>query len=344
MNIFIIDNASGGLRYDNRWEVVSTELNKLESVNKVFLIKEHKNNDYQFKSFHSMSALAPQIINCLRKHTKNGDIYIFANARDSLAVLLKEYCTEINLDIIIIGFWNDGTFHNYGNLRTKHRGHDFSWLTRFEKSLVGAYSFNLISVENKIHSFEEFYRPNKKDVYQYCPLPFDNALYKTKEEVNALDIDKSDIIVTNTTPTAIHENKLYDSFKREFEQYNVISLYDANLSVGEYRRLLKRSKIMLSLNTSDTDPYFTVESVALGCIPILPDIPIYQDMFDAQFLYPNKIIQPPYLNFIRGIDFISEKIRIIENNFVSLSNNDNTDKIIKKYFDSQPLKNLINSL
>lgn len=344
MNVFVVDNASGGLSHDIRWQIVCDDIRKIENVESVFFIKGHRNKDYGFTNFYNTGVLSSNIIHHLRNYAKKGSVFIFPNARDPLTLLLKEYSEAFDLDLILIGFWNDGSYYQHGDLRSKLRGKNYDWSERFERSLVSCYDYNLVTVESKLNTFRRIYSGRWQNRIMFCPLPFSSVIQNIKDSVKEYDIIKEDLIVMNTTPGSKHDAKLFESMQHEFTDFSFINLYQASLTPSEYRKVLARAKILLSINISDCDPYFVLESMVLGCTPILPDIPIYSEMFNSKWLYPNKLTKPPYLNFIRDGEIIREKIWNIQKDYVNLRNIEETERVAEKYFNSEPLKELIKNL
>jgi hypothetical protein len=344
MNIFVIDNASGGLSYDIRWQLVCDELRTLENVESVTFIKGHRNKDYMFSNFYSASTLSTNMVHHLRNYAKKGSVFIFPNARDPLTITLKEYSEAFDLDFKLIGFWNDGSFYQHGDLRTKLRGKNYDWSDRFERSLVACYDYNLVTVESKLHTFRRIYSGRWQNKIMFCPLPFSSVVDNIRKSVADYDIVKEDLIVMNTTPDSTHDIKLFEALQKEFTSFAFINLYQANLSPAEYRKVLARAKILFSINQADSDPYYVLESMVLGCIPILPDIPIYAELYNSKWLYPNKLTRPPYINFIREGEIIREKIWNIQENYVNLNIAEETEKIIERHFSSDTFKQIIKNL
>lgn len=344
MNVFVIDNASRGLSYDIRWQLVCEELKLFDNVDSVHFVKGHRNRDYTFNNFYSASTLSSNLIHYLRNYAVKNSVFIFPNARDPLTILLKEYSETFGLDFKLIGFWNDGSFYQHGDFRTLVRGKNYDWSDKFERTLISCYDYNLVTIESKLNTFRRLYSGRRQNKIMFCPLPFTSVVENIKDSIADLDIVKEDLIIMNTSPNSSHEMKLFHALEKEFESFSFINLYQANLTPSEYRKVLARAKILFSANRSDSDPYFVLESIILGCIPILPDIPIYTEMYDSDWLYPSRLTKPPYLNFIREGQIIRDKIWNIQKNYLHLHIQKKTENIVETYFSSEPFKQLITNL
>jgi hypothetical protein len=344
MNIFVVDNASHGLTYDIRWQLVCEDLKTINNVDSVHFIKGHRNRDYDVSDFFTQSALSSNIIYYLRNYAKKGSVFIFPNARDPLTILLKEYSEKFGLNYVLIGFWNDGSYYQNGDLRTNLRGKNYEWSNRFENSLVSCYDYNLVTIESKLETFRRIYSGRWQDKIMFCPLPYSLVVEDIRKSISDYDIIKEDLIVMNTSPGSVHDEKLFEALQKEYDSFAFVNLYQSKLTTLEYRKVLARAKILFSVNKSDTDPYFVLESMVLGCIPILPDITIYSEMFDSKWLYPNRLTRPPYLNFIREGEIIREKIWKIQKDYVNSQLTQETENVISKYFSSTTLKEILKTL
>ena len=82
----------------------------------------------------------------------------------------------------------------------------------------------------------------------------------------------------------------------------------------------------------------------VNCVPVLPDIPVYKEMFNEDYLYPEIVLKPPYLNYIRNREKIHEKVWNSVENYVSYDIQSELKRIHDTYYDSKHLKQLLCSL
>ena len=229
-------------------------------------------------------------------------------------------------------------------MRPKVGKPNYRWSISYERCIAESFDINLIASDLIHKRFLKIYPKSIHYKFLKCSLPFDTTLTLLKAGIDDLDIAREDLIILNTTPNADHDLTLYNAFQNEFPNYEFINVNDRPLEFVEYQRLLCRAKVVISVNKTDNDPYRIVESMMLGCIPILPDIPIYQDMFNSRWLYSSIIFKPPYLNFIRNREEIFEKIRLSVDNYLNLNIEDDVDLLKNKYYNSNELKNVLCTL
>lgn len=342
MRICVIDNASSGLTYDRRWEVVCDELRTYDFVTDVYLVSgDRHTGDYVLGDFSTHATITENLTTYLRLYAKPGTVFIFPNARDPLTFLVKNYSEQFRLKFVLIGFWNDGVFYQEGDLRTKLRGKNYRWSYHYEKSLVECYNYNLVSLQFKLDAFNRTYGTERTKAGIFCALPYSSVIEDVRRMLKGTDIHKDDTLVMNTNPNSVHDANLFKSVQTVLPELRIVNAYEGKYTAQEYRKLLARSKMLLSVNLSDADPYFVVESLVLGNLPILPDIVIYKEMFSEEYLYPQKMTRPPYLNFIRGFENIQEKIWNFEKDSLYYNIEQEAERIVIKYFNSEQLKNIL---
>lgn len=343
--LFFVDNAAHTVSEQHRWTLAITELKRALTDFEVISIsvgytqfkKYHESNRY-----HSMSALSAELVYHLKSTVDDDSVFIFADCRDPLALLLYDYRITYNKKFKVVGYWTDSVSFAQGNLRRKIKKSNYNWSVRYERCVADCFDVNLVS-SKLLEKRLQFIYPKMLNVQQ-CALPFDFSLNDISVDVSDLGIEKDDIIVMNTSPESIHDLKLFNALQTELPQYQFINVNETSLTYTEYRRLLARSKAVLSLNRTDTDPYTIVESMALGCIPILPDLPLYSEMFKSDWLYSSIALKPPYLNFIRNREQITEKVWNSVENYLNYNLTEEVDIITDKYYNSIHLKNVICNL
>ena len=79
---------------------------------------------------------------------------------------------------------------------------------------------------------------------------------------------------------------LFDEMaKRLGHKATFINTLDRNYTKDEYYELLSKSKIFVSFALQENFGISVLESVYLGCIPVLPNRLVYPEFYDKQFLY-----------------------------------------------------------
>jgi hypothetical protein len=340
--VYVVDNASQSVSEAYRWNLAIQDLQLNDSLYDVIPISL---NYLKFKKYHESNrihlstTLSSEISYHLKTTVTDNSIFLFANARDPLVTLLHEHRITYNKSFKIIGYWTDSVSFAQGNLRRKIKKSNYSWMVKYERCLADCFDVNLVGSKLLIKKLRTIYPAMLN--FQQCGLPFDSTLKDITNDIDTLDIHKDDIVIMNTSPESIHDIKIFDALQQEMPQFQFININDRSLTQPEYQRLLARSKVVLSLNRTDTDPYTILESMALGSIPILPDLPLYSEMFNNEWLYSNISLKPPYLNFIRNREEIIQKIWNSVENYLNYNLQNEVQEITNTYYNSKDLKQIL---
>ena len=340
--LFFVDNASHNVSENYRWNLAIKELQNNDCGYDIIPISiGHSNFKHYHESnkYHSSSALSSEITYHLKTSVDENSVFLFANARDPLVLMLHEYRITYNKKFKMIGFWTDSVSFAKGNLRRKIKKSDYNWTIKYERCIADCFDSNLVSSNLLLHKMKYIY-PAIINI-EKCSLPFDSTLKDISSDVHDLGIEKDDIIIMNTSAESLHDLKIFEALQTEFPQYQFINVGERNLAQSEYKRLLARSKVVLSLNRTDIDPYTIVESMALGSIPILPDLPLYTEMFNPEWIYSSITLKPPYLNFIRNREEITQKIWNSVENYINYSLQNEVEMIKNRYYNSNDLKEIL---
>lgn len=347
MKIFLVDNAAYGISESYRWRQVYETIKTFNESYQVYFITSGYSKFYKHdesNKHYTVNALSTDLLFHLKTNVDDNSVFIFANARDPLVLTLHEYRLITQRQFKIIGYWTDSVHFLYGDIRPKIKKANYSWSVAYERVLADSFDINLISSDLLYDRLLKIYPNHVKAKLQKCSLPFDSTLQLIKSGISDLDIQREDLIILNTSPDSNHDITLFNAFQNEFPEYQFINVNDRPLNFTEYQRLLARAKVVISVNHTDNDPYRIVESMMLGCIPILPDIPMYKDMFNERWLYSSIIFKPPYLNFIRNREEIFEKIRTSVENYLSLDIEGDIQILEDRYYNSSQLKNILCTL
>lgn len=339
MKLFFVDNASGGAAYDQRWKAVCAEFQNEPYVDNTYLISSKQAPETELAVFHSLGALTTKLMHHLKHDVDDDSIIIFANARDPLAIQLHQYRLVTKRKFKMFGFWSDGVYSIGGEVREKLRhGSGYRWSSYLEKTLAHGFDLNLLVTDRQLRYFVRDNGPVIGQKSVRCALPFSNTVKDIQEEMATYDIAKEDMVILNTPRGSLFNQQVFDFLVKDFPEYTCLNLHKTNMSSFNYRKELCRAKVVVSTSYSDANPYWIYESMSLGCIPLLPDIPIYKELFDEKWLYPAKVLTPPYLNFMRNLDLIHGRIRDSVENYLSYNLEEEVKKIHDVYFDSSQLK------
>ena len=341
--VLIIDNAAGGVAYDKRWDSVYLDLIGGD-IDASGIIPGVKVKDFEYAKFQILSALSKNLSWYLKDEIDDDTIIIFPDARSTLAIDLHEYRVTSGKEFKMLGFWTDGIYHDSGTTRKRLRGTNYNWSQKFERCLVECYDYNLVFLESSLDKFKHYHVKKSGNEVLQCSLPFTAAINAVREEAAEFNEVKEDLVIMNTSPHDYHDLKIFTALQKEFPEYTFVNAYEKDLPHKSYVKLLSRAKVVLSTCNTDSNPYSVLEAMSLGCIPVLPDIPIYQEMFDSKWLYDKVILKLPYLNYIRNRDQIHTRIKDAVENYSDYNLTDEVEKIHMKYFDSQQLKDIISNI
>lgn len=341
--VLIIDNASGGVSYEEKWNYTHVDLAD-GCVNSIGMIPGGRTTKFETQEFSTLSALSKNLILYLESVIDDNTVIIFPNARSSLALTLNEYRRIHRLNFKMIGYWTTGIFDRDSGYRADLRGSDMAWIGKYERALIDCFDYNLLPMDSLYEKFKMYHRPPKRVKVELCPLPFTNAIQSMKQKAAEFNEVKEDLVIMNTAPDNKHDMQIFEAWKKAFPTYTFTNAYETNMSHISYIKLLARAKVVVSTNMTDHSPASIFEAMALGCIPIIPRIPVYEEMFDNDWLYDKIALKPPYLNYIRTRQQIEPKILNYVEKYDKYNLESEVERIQKKYFDSSKLKQIICSL
>jgi len=244
-----------------------------------------------------------------------------------------------------IGFWDEGIYYTYLNFKSnmyygKYKGY-YDWSLRLEKFVAACYNYNLI---NNSHQLEHYTRQltKKKDAAILCSNPFSSLYEFSKKQV----CEKTDLIVCITRPQSQHDIFLFSNLRKIYPNYEFVLCYEKNYSITEHYRLLSRAKIVISHSAKEANPFPIWEALMFGCIPLIPDTRINKLFFGTEYLFPRKILIPPFLNYVKSRHFIHDKIIGYMENYLDYSEQIPIlcKNVHDKYYNSQQLKNLLDGI
>lgn len=343
--VFIIDNYSHGIKYDRRWEYFQEDVRRWGyEVKMIEGIRDKRINLYPILNNAVVSENLGHLL--FRNEIQDGDIVLFPNARDQLASYLHEYRLETNLKIHLIGFWHDGVYNINGELRNKILGGSriskLKWNTALESMLINSYDYNLISSTSNYNRFFSTYGiKNRENIFQ-VKTPFSRTTEMIESFIKDEGHVKDELIVMNSRKNSPQDEQIFKYIQSDFPQYTFLKFDDWEFTETEYYRLLSKAKILILTNRADANPYNVYEAMVLGCIPIIPDIPIYENVFNDRWKYDELLITPPGLNFLRNKENLYEKIRSSDEYLLYLK--DDVEELERNHYNSSDFETLFNNI
>ena len=176
--------------------------------------------------------------------------------------------------ILHAGTWDPNDFTYRQKMRPWGHMLEECWLQMFDMIFVGTqYHKDLILKNHNV--------PEQKIIV--TGLPF----YPEEFTASRQGMPKEDLIAF---PHRLDEEKhpeQFDALIKELEKYDICSIKTAEqfTTKSAYYDTLARAKISVSCASQETFGYAMLESVALGCIPFVPDALSYQELFPEEFRY-----------------------------------------------------------
>lgn len=268
-----------------------------------------------------------------------GDILIFADAWNPMAMAVKYISLVSGINVTMIGCWRDGIYDMNSKIRTGLLRKPKRWAKSFERGLFDAYDFNCFISDIQLERFMRRYGLQDRESVRVTGLPF-GLLPSVRERYTR--VEKKDIIVLPHDAADPDQREIFLALQRHMTDITFIDCHDLNMTSDEYYSVLNRAKAVIAINLSESDPTNMYEGMLFGCVPIVPDKLIYSEIFPRKYWYPTHYTQPPFMNFVRGREFMHERIRNVFDNYDRLApSRDEICQIGELYFKNDGMINLI---
>lgn len=268
------------------------------------------------------------------------DKVIIPNSWTYMPVYVRHWAELYNVKLEIIGMWSRGCYLNTDPIYRPLA--DRNWRKVHERA-----SFRCMNKSFFISEFhkEQFRIYVSKRVFperlNICPFPLDYLeleLSKYRE-----DYYKQDIIVFPWAKyTRFHESIIYD-FIRVFKNIQVIFAQE-HAPMPRHQLLIQmaRSKVILLPYESVNIGQDIYECYLLGCIPLIPDLPGFEEMVPKEFRY-----NPEWtLNIFKYSEYAPYLIQTIEDLCKNYSTylpliEEYKEHVSEKFFNSEKIMNQI---
>lgn len=275
---------------------------------------------------------------------KNGDIFIFTNAWNFVAVPLSYFRYEFKLDIKLIGFWGNSLFNQASPMWWRFKKSKKGWGRDFESSLFKAYDLNCFLCQEHWELFQRKYAQVQGAYLTEVAItgyPFE---YLTR---NIPEIEKSNKIIFPYELNDEFQVQIFKGLGSEIQKYDFVFAREIANNRWKYKLLLNESIGMFCGARTESDPVLLYEGMLHGLIPFVPNRLMYQYVFPEYYQYPSMLSKPKNNKFLYVVrnriqleDFIQEK----------LDNYSKWKDIVKKdakelgdkYYRNEPFKLLLN--
>jgi hypothetical protein len=345
--IHIIDYINTDARHMDHWRTVvpqalidaGHEVNVISGTDEHLAASEWNLLGEMFYKTTQFATLHDEIVT---GGISRGDILIIGDAWNPTIISLKYIQLIMNLDVVVIGMWRDGLFDLNSKIRTGLLRKPKHWARSFERALYKAYDYNCFITDSQHKRFMNRYRYNETSESLVTGLPY-QKLIELRSQYSV--VDKENIIVLPHDSADSDQRKIFGALKNYLTDFTFIDCYELQLSSSEYYSILNRAKAVMAINLSETDPTNIYEAMLFGCVPIIPDALIYSDIFPEQYWYPTHYTQPPFMNFVRGREYMHRHIKDVMENYDQLKPEKSVvDAIGNTYFNNDGLLQLVNKI
>lgn len=279
----------------------------------------------------------------------DGDIFIFGNAWNYIAVPLSYFRDEYGVDIKLVGFWGNSMFNPHSPMYQRFLRKNRSTAKYLERSLYECYDLNCFLSGKQFTKFEEFFGEKlvKSSKFSITGYPFG---YLKDEISKRKDIKKSDTLIMPYYLPTVDDHFYYEglSGSQPMQKYKFVHAYKTHNHRDRYLDVLAESKILFCFQRFEYNPVLIWEGMLAGVVPMVPDIGIFSDMLPEQYHYPESLAvisnRNKLLNVVRRRIQMEMHIIDIMDNYKARTKGlaNEAEMMGKKYYNNTKLINIIN--
>jgi len=345
--IYIFDNSTSGLRYNIQWsKFIPDELQSWGYEVQVISGLELNYHKLGYRgNILNSGALITNLGNLLlESNLTEKSIFIFPEARNPMVIYLNELRQMYDLDITIIGWWNDHTFNTDGNIRKQFSRRKRDWTVKVDRALMSAYDYNMCYTDRQ-YKVLSYNNRHEKNIYKCC-LPLSSINGENVDRLLGYDYTKEDRIIINTNFNNRYDPDFIKTLQLLYKDYEFHVVHEQNLTYKEYYQIVRKSKLCINVNQTDTTPWSIYENLVLGAIPILPATELYTHIFsEKQCLFFKKhLMKKPYIKYMRNTEHITEYVKRLLTDYDDMYAQLDIQSIHDAYFNSNDLKQILNEL
>lgn len=276
---------------------------------------------------------------------RDGDVFIFTNAWNYIAVPLCYFRDEYKLNITMIGVWGDSLYNQFSPMWQRFKGASKTFGRQFEYALFNAYDYNCFLSENEIDLFEGKYgRVANSNSIRVTGYPFEYL-----SRVKKVDIERENFILFPYKVTNDMQVNAFRGLEGELSSLNFIYTYDTHSSRTAYRNLLQQSKLMFCSQVAETNPVLLWEGMCNGVVPMVPSRLMYYQVFPKEYQYPSLLTKArhnKYLYLMRSRAQLADLFidRVGRYDEIAEKMKSDTEQITAKYYSNKPFVNLLKEL
>lgn len=235
-----------------------------------------------------------------RGKIKDGDVFVFTNAWNYVAIPLSYFRDEFQMNIHMIGVWGDSLYNHDSPMWHRFKLIRKDWGRQVELSLFNAYDMNCFWSQTHWEMFKGKFTSLKGDetdkwsgqvVSRYAITGYPFGYLAKEREVNKKEKKVPTIAFPYNLRFDAH-SALISGLMADLKEYEIVLAQDIANNRLAYNDLLDDAKLMVSFNKTEINPVLLYEAMLCGVIPLVPDHLVYQELFDDAFRYPASLSIP----------------------------------------------------
>ena len=220
----------------------------------------------------------------LRGEIKDGDVFVFVNAWNFLAVPLSYFKDEYGMNIKMVGFWGNALFNQESPMWQRFKRKYKTWGRDFENSLFQSYDMNcFLCEEHSTLFFNKYPRLKRHKNWDITGFPFE---YISKRLVKK---EKTDTVIFPYEINSDLQVKVFQGISSELNQYEFVYAQEHHNNRMLYLDLLRKSKALFCGREAEANPVVIWEAMINGVVPMVPGKLMYYYMLPERYHYPKEL-------------------------------------------------------
>lgn len=248
----------------------------------------------------------------------DGDIFVFTNAWNYIAVPLSYFRDEYGLRVKLVGFWGNSMSNPNSPMHRRFVHKERSVAKEFDAALFSSYDANCFLCTEHYEQFKRFFgKINEKRFNKTAHItgfPFEYLMDKYVL-IPTNNSNKDDSIIMPFYLGNVVQSRVFLGLMSEFPKYKFYQAQQTHNHRTRYLDLLNTCKIMFCAEPIAYNPILLWEGMLAGVIPMVPDTGIYKNVFPDKYRYPPELTIPkPRAVMWDTIRMRSQVIDIIRDN------------------------------
>jgi len=296
-------------------------------------------------TFYKTTQLRSLIDMIHNNEVKHGDVFVFTNAWNFVAVPLSYFRDEYGIDFKMIGVWGNSTFNQNSPMYERFKRKNKKWGRQFELSLFQAYDWNCFFCEQHWKLFKSKYTlAERKGNWSVTGYPFEYLKRKVVEE------PKEDVIIFPYEIVNSLQFQIFKGLRYELPQFKFVVAQEECNNRVLYTKFLRKCKVMFTAKRFEYNPVLIWEGMLNGVFPALPQLGIFSVIFPEKYLYPKELAVPKnpnkFLYLVRNRLQTMQYLKDVFEQYDSLRDEILEDARIigDKYYSNKPFLEILNKI